>query len=155
LSQWKETQDQTLQQEGADKKESIRKQLRTLVVSRLKQVYGSEWIIQTKIAKIKHEVEGRILDEYGESPNFNMGDYDWIEHIKVNEFREIIENNFTNEKFNEVFSINIGQGVKTKKEQLAWMTYIIDAKGKKAAALTRQDINRLDLINGHLAQFEE
>jgi hypothetical protein len=84
-----------------------------------------------------------------------MGDYDWIEHIKVNEFREIIENNFTNEKFNEVFSINIGQGVKTKKEQLAWMTYIIDAKGKKATALTRQDINRLDLINGHLAQFEE
>ena len=57
--------------------------------------------------------------------------------------------------FARAFSINVGDAFKTKKEKLAWISKIDQPKGKKPAALTRNDINKLWLINDHLSNFVE
>lgn len=152
LIEWKETQDQTLQQEGAKRKEDIRKQLRVLLFERLEMVYGPRW--QNNVAVLKNSVEGRIIKEYGENDNFEMSDYDWRDYMEVSEYKEVIDKNFSYKEFEDVFAINIGMpSFRTKKDKLSWMSLITEPKGKKTSALTRSDLNRLELINRHLDNY--
>lgn len=151
LIEWKETQDQSLQQEGAERKEDIRKQMRILLFARLEMVYGNKWL--NNVAILKNAVEGRIIKEYGDNDDFNMSEYDWRDYLEVSEYRDVIEKNFSYQEFEEVFAINIGLAFKSKKDKLGWMALISEPKGKKSSALTRSDLNRLELINTHLANF--
>ena len=151
LIEWKETQDQSLQQEGAERKEDIMKQMRILLFARLEMVYGNKWL--NNVAILKNAVEGRIIKEYGDNDDFNMSEYDWRDYLEVSEYRDVIEKNFSYQEFEEVFAINIGLAFKSKKDKLGWMTLISEPKGKKSSALTRSDLNRLELINTHLANF--
>ncbi len=151
LVEWKETQDQSLQQEGAERKTDIRKQLRTLLFDRLEMVFGAKWL--NNVAILKNAVEGRIIKEYGDSDDFDMSEYDWRDYLEISEYREVIDKNFSYQEFEEVFAINIGLAFKSKKDKLNWMTLISEPKGKKSSALTRSDLNRLELINTHLANF--
>ena len=151
LVEWKETQDQSLQQEGAERKADIRKQLRTLLFNRLEMVFGAKWL--NNVAILKNAVEGRIIKEYGDSDDFDMSEYDWRDYLEISEYREVIDKNFSYQEFEEVFAINIGLAFKSKKDKLNWMTLISEPKGKKSSALTRSDLNRLELINSHLTNF--
>lgn len=151
LIEWKETQDQSLQQEGAERKADIRRQLRILLFARLEMVYGKKWL--NNVAILKNAVEGRIIKEYGDNDEFNMSEYDWKDYLEVSEYRDVIEKNFSYQEFEEVFAINIGLAFKSKKDKLGWMALISEPKGKKTSALTRSDLNRLELINAHLANF--
>ena len=151
LVEWKETQDQSLQQEGAERKADIRKQLRTLLFARLEKVYGAKWL--NNVAVLKNSVEGRIIKEYGDNDDFDLSEYDWRDYLEVSEYRDVIDKNFSYQEFEEVFAINIGLAFKSKKDKLNWMTLISEPKGKKSSALTRSDLNRLELINTHLANF--
>lgn len=151
LVEWKETQDQSLQQEGAERKADIRKQLRTLLFNRLEMVFGAKWL--NNVAILKNAVEGRIIKEYGDSDDFDMSEYDWRDYLEISEYREVIDKNFSYQEFEEVFAINIGLAFKSKKDKLNWMTLISEPKGKKSSALTRSDLNRLELINTHLTNF--
>lgn len=151
LVEWKETQDQSLQQEGAERKADIRKQLRTLLFNRLEMVFGAKWL--NNVAILKNTVEGRIIKEYGDSDDFDMSEYDWRDYLEISEYREVIDKNFSYQEFEEVFAINIGLAFKSKKDKLNWMTLISEPKGKKSSALTRSDLNRLELINTHLTNF--
>lgn len=150
LVEWKETQDQTLQQEGLERKADIRRQIRIIVFDRLEMVYGTKWI--NNVAVLKNEVEGRIIKSFGDNDDFEMSDYDWKDYIEVPEYKNIVDKNFSHPEFEEVFAINIGMPFKSKKEKIAWFSLITETK-KKTVALTRSDLNRLELINTHLEQF--
>ena len=152
LKEWKEMRDQDLQNEGKKLKEDIRKQLRRLLFERLEQVFKSKWL-SGNIAIIKNEVENRIIKSDGDREDFDLMEYDWRDYLEVSDYKDIISKNFSYPEFEEVFSINIGLPFKSKTEKLAWLNLIPEGKGKKASALTRSDINRLELINSHLAQF--
>lgn len=150
LVEWKETQDQSLQTEGAKIKEDIRKQIRAIVFDRLSMVYGAKW--QNNVAVLKNEVEGRIIKTYGDNDDFDMADYDWRDYVEIPEFKGVIDKNFCRQEFEDVFAINIGLSFKSKKEKLGWIAMVTEAK-KKTPALTRSDINKLEIINTHLQQF--
>ena len=152
LKECKEMRDQDLQNEGKKLKEDIRKQLRRLLFERLEQVFKSKWL-SGNIAIIKNEVENRIIKSDGDREDFDLMEYDWRDYLEVSDYKDIISKNFSYPEFEEVFSINIGLPFKSKTEKLAWLNLIPEGKGKKASALTRSDINRLELINSHLAQF--
>lgn len=152
LKEWKEMRDQDLQNEGKKLKEDIRKQLRRLLFERLEQVFKSKWL-SGNIAIIKNEVENRIIKSDGDREDFDLMEYDWRDYLEVSDYKDIISKNFSYPEFEEVFSINNGLPFKSKTEKLAWLNLIPEGKGKKASALTRSDINRLELINSHLAQF--
>ena len=152
LKEWKEMRDQDLQNEGKKLKEDIRKQLRRLLFERLEQVFKSKWL-SGNIAIIKNEIENRIIKSDGDREDFDLMEYDWRDYLEVSDYKDIISKNFSYPEFEEVFNINIGLPFKSKTEKLAWLNLIPEGKGKKASALTRSDINRLELINSHLAQF--
>ncbi len=151
LIEWQETQDETLQKEGAARKVDIRKQLRVLLFAQLEKVYGSKWL--NNVAILRNAVEGRIIKEFGDNDDFDMEDYDWKDYLEVSEYRDVIDKNFSYQEFEDVFAINIGLNFKSKKDKLYWMSLISEPKGKKSSALTRSDLNRLELINTHLAKF--
>lgn len=151
LVEWKETQDQNLQQEGLEMKEDIKKQLKQLIFSCLENVYGSKWL--SNVAQLKNAVEGRIIQIYGDNDDFDLLSYDWKDYIEVQEYKEVISKNFSYPAFEETFAINLGLSFKSKKDKLAWMSMILEPKGKKSTPMTRSDLNRLELINTHLAKY--
>lgn len=151
LKLWQETQDLTLQNEGNDLKEGIREQVKRLVISLLQKEYGIKW--ESNISMLKHDCEGKIIKEHGEEEDFDLTAYDWIDWIEITDYKKIIESKFKLQSFGEVFAINTGLAFRTPKEKLAWISMIEQSKGKKQAALTRSDINRLWIINDHLKQY--
>ena len=151
LIEWKETQDKSLQEEGLKRKKDIKQQLRKLLFEKLEEVYGGKWT--NNVAVLKNSVEGRIIKEFGDSEDFAMEDFDWKDYIEIAEYKEVIDKNFSHPSFEETFAINIGTGFKSKKDKLGWLSLVSEPKGKKASALTRSDLNQLELINGHLAKY--
>ena len=153
LIEWKETQDKSLQEEGARRKADIKRQLRILLFNCLQQVYGSQWQSNNNVAILKNTVEGRIIKEFGDNEDFEMSDFDWKDYLEIPEYKDIIDKNFIHPGFEEVFAINIGLAFKSKKDKLSWFSLITEPKGKKVVTFTRSDLNRLELINSHLAAY--
>lgn len=152
LKEWRETRDENIQQEGEKYREDIFVLLRSVVFSRLQLVYGDKW--ENNVVKLKHDCEGKILDVYGENDDFVADDYDWKDWIEVSDYKSIIEKNFADDRFAEAFSINIGlPNFKSKKDKLMWLSLIEKQKGKKKVALTKSDVNKLELISSHLTRF--
>ena len=151
LLEWKETQDKDLQEEGAARKEDIKKQLKNVFFNRLELIFGNKWT--NNVAVLKNEVEGRIIKTYGDNDDFEMSDYDWKDYVDIPEYKAVIEKNFSYKEFEEAFAINLGLSFKTKKDKLSWLSMITEPRNKKKSALTRSDLNRLELINNHLQQY--
>ena len=151
LQEWRETQDQSLQKAGKEIKDDIFKQLRRLLFERLEMVYEHRWL-SGQILILKNEVENRIIKGNGDSPDFDLSDYDWRDYLELSEYKDVISKNFSAPEFEEVFAINTGGAFKTKTDKLAWLSLLNESKNKKSA-LKKSDINRLELINRHLQQF--
>lgn len=150
LVEWKETQDQSLQADGTKRKEDIRKQLRAIVFDRLQMVYGAKWL--SNVAILKNEVEGRLIKLHSGEDDFDLTEEDWKDYVEVPEFRDIIDKNFSHQQFEEAFAINIGNSFKSKKDKISWINMVVETK-KKVSALTRSDLNQLEIINTHLQQY--
>lgn len=151
LLEWRETQDQSLQKIGKEIKDDIFKQLRRLLFERLEMVYKHRWL-SGSILILKNEVENRIIKGNGDSPDFDLSEYDWRDYLELSEYKDVISKNFSSPEFEEVFAINTGGAFKTKTDKLAWLNLLNESKNKKSA-LKKSDINRLELINRHLQQF--
>lgn len=146
---FKETQDESVQNEGHDLKIEIKDLLKQAVFSCHETVHGAKW--ENTLASNKNECEARILKEIADNENDSLDNYDWKEWLEIPDFKQIIDKNFSNDIFVKVFSIDLGDGIRTKKERLLWLSKIEQPKGKKHDSLTRMDINKLWLIRDHLA----
>lgn len=151
LKEWKEMRDQDIQDEGEQCKEDIRLLIRTLLFNKLYEVYGNDYV--KNIAKLKHDCEGRIIDRYGDNDDFDIDDYNWKDWIEIPEYKAIIEKNYSNDIFSETFGIALTDKATSKKDKLSWISLVEQPKGKKKAALTKSDVNRLWLIRDHLNKF--
>lgn len=151
LIEWKETQDKSIQDSGKKFREDIKKQLRYLLFSLLEKVYGPRW--ESNVAILKHEVEGRILKEFQETDGFDMADFDWRDYLEISDYKDVISKNFSSPEFEEIFAIDLGLGFKTKRDKMAWLSFLNEPKGKNGLSLTRSEVNRLESINSHLSKF--
>lgn len=152
---FKETQDESIQKEGQGLKSEIKELLRSLIYGTLETLYGEKWENSVAIAGIKNECTSRILKEIDENEVDTLDNYDWKDYLEISDFKQIIDKNYQSEFVNTRFSIDLGDGFKSKKERLAWLSKIESPKGKKHDALTRNDINKLWLIRDHLANIEQ
>lgn len=152
---FKETQDETIQKEGQGLKSEIKDLLRSSIYSTLETLYGDKWENSVAIAGIKNDCTSRMLKEIDENEVDSLDNFDWKDYLEISDFKQIIDKNYQSEFVNTRFSIDLGDGFKTKKERLAWLSKIESPKGKKHDALTRNDINRLWLIRDHLANAAE
>lgn len=151
LLEWRETQDKSLQKAGKEIKDDIFRQLRKLLFERLEMVYEQRWL-SGQILVLKNAVESRIIKANNDAEDFDLSDYDWRDYLDLSEYKDVISKNFSYPEFEEVFAINTGGPFKTKTDKLAWLSLLNESKNKKSA-LTKSDINRLELINRHLQQF--
>jgi len=151
LHEWKEMRDQDIQNEGEQLKEDIRSFISTLVFDKLYEVYGNDY--EKNVAKLKHDCEGKIFDAYGDNDDFDIDDYNWKDWIEIPEYKAIIEKNYSNDIFSETFGIALTDKATSKKDKLSWISLVEQPKGKKKAALTKSDVNRLWLIRDHLNRF--
>ena len=148
LMEWKETRDEKIQAEGEKLKEDIRQVVKKLVFAKLQEVYGYNY--EKNIAKLKNTCEGRILDLYGEDDDFDMGEYDWKDYAELNEFKDIVENNYPYDQFAQAFGIKLTDKDTSKTAKLSWFSLVEESKTKKKSGLTQSDINRLWSIYNHL-----
>lgn len=151
LQQWRETRDEKIQEEGEDVKDDIRQILQKLFFIKLEEVYGSNY--EKNIAKLKNSCEGKIISQYEDDDNFDMGEHDWKDFIELSEYKEYIEKNYSHDEFSETFGISLSDKDTSKKAKLAWFALIERTNGKKHSGLTRSDINRLWYIQKHLAKY--
>ena len=105
------------------------------------------------IARLKHDCEGKIYAAYSDNDDFDISDYDWKDWIDIPEYKAIISQYYSYDIISEVFGIALTDKATSKKDKLSWMSLITEPKGKKTSALTRSDLNRLELINQHLTNY--
>lgn len=150
---WRETQDESIQKEGQERKNEIKDLMRKVVFRNLQLVYGEKW--ENTIMQLKNECEGRILKHIADNESDSLDNYDWEDVIEVSDLKSIIDRNFNTPQFADVFTINLNaeEIPKTKKEKLSWISLVDVPKGKKQDSLTRADIDKLWLIRDHLAQY--
>ena len=151
LTIFKETQDQTLQEQGRSIKLEIREMLKSVFFMKLGNAYGSN--SERKIWDLKHECEGRIMNAHADEDDFDINSEDWKDWVEVSEYKKKIEDNFSVPEFEEAFAINLGGAFKSRKDKLAWINMIDEPKGKKKVAITKSDLSKLWIIRDHLAQF--
>lgn len=152
---FKETQDESLQKEGQNLKLEIKDLLKYSVFNALVRILGENWENSIQIASIKNDCTTRMLKEIDENEVDSLDSYDWKDYLETSDFKQIIDKYYQTDFISNMFSIDIGDGFKTKKEKLAWLSKIDSPKGKKHDALTRNDINKLWLIRDQLANYSE
>lgn len=151
LIEWKETRDQDLQNEGDKLKDDIRSLIKTLVFEKLYEVLGDN--MEKSIARLRHDCEGKIYAAYSDNDDFDITDYDWKDWIDIPEYKAIIAQYYPYDVFSDVFGIALTDKATSKKDKLSWISLVEQTKGKKKAALTKSDVNRLWLIHDHLNKF--
>lgn len=157
LVEWKEMQDDALQEEGRKYGKSIVKQIRTDLIEHLRSLYGDKWeleispIKRTCIDKAEKQKE-KYYKEVGEELEL-----DWKDVMDVAEFKTIIEKNWTKtntgiegfKTFEEKYSFDIGEGCQTKAEKTKWLSYLNSYKdlwNSDNKRLTKAEVDKLRAI---------
>lgn len=133
LVDWKERQDEQLQDEGRKYGVAIEKKMKKIVIEKIKILYKKNW--ELEINSIKRECQDRAEKEM--EKNYKEGLKDevipWTEMFNINDYKSIIEKYWTkvpdNEQekigfstFQDDFSINIGAGFNSKGERIKWIS---------------------------------
>ena len=97
---WLDSQDDTLQELGQIYGESIEKKLRSLVLTKMPQLFGDEWALQ--IDKIQIDCQKKLLAKkkkmQKEGKEFSG---EWIDMMEIKHFKTIIEKYWTRKAENE------------------------------------------------------
>ena len=157
LIEWKEMQDQALQDEGRNYGRNIVIELRKGVIEHMSALFGDKW--ELEISPIKRTCMDRA-EKQKEKYYKEVGDeleLDWKEVMDVTEFKTIIERNWSKtnpnidsfKTFEEKFSFDIGEGHQTKAEKTKWLSYLNSYKdlwNSDNKRLTKAEVDKLKAI---------
>ena len=164
LIDWKERHDQKLQESGLMYSQKIEGHLKHVIIATLKKAYGKNWEIE--IAKFKRDCE--LLASMEQEQNYKEGlgndEIDWKTKFSIMQYKEIIEKFWSNmpngkiensERFQEVFSIDVGLGYNNKSEKTKWISQFnkyrnkIAHKGTNGVGLNSDEVKFLYDIYSH------
>lgn len=164
LIKWRERQDKTLQSEAIKYKEKIEKKMKSLVLEKIKTLYGQHW--ELEINSIKRKCQERAEEE--KEKNYKEGipvkDVHWTEMFNINDYKTIIQKYWTRKPekntlsfktFEEEFSIDIGEGFNSKNEKTKWIssfnTYrnTLAHQGTKENGLSKDEVFLLEKVHKH------
>ena len=157
LIEWKEMQDNALQDDGRKYGRSIVKQLRADLINHLYSLFGDKW--ELEISPIKRACIDRA-EKQKEKHYKDVGEeleLDWKDVMDVAEFKTIIDKNWskTNPKvenfktIEEKYSFDIGEGHQTKAEKMKWLSYLNSYKelwNSDNKRLTKAEVDKLEAI---------
>ncbi|WP_371397049.1 DGQHR domain-containing protein [Fretibacter rubidus] len=132
LTDWRERQDEVLQEEARKLGTQIERALKQRVLSKLQCLYGSNW--ELEIASIKRECDRRVSEQQEKSykEGLPVKDMDWTEQFFITDYKKIIEAHWTKthperregfKTFQEEFAIDLGLGAfNSKSEKTKWLS---------------------------------
>lgn len=146
LIDWKERQDEELQDEGRKYGEAIEKFMKKTILNNLKSLYGSKW--ELEVGKIMRECQNRasLEDEKNYKEGIDKEKTDWTEMFNINDYKEIIEKHWTKKvdndpsfiTFEDIFSIDMGFGFNSKTEKIKWISHFNSYRNLWAHAGTKE-----------------
>jgi DNA sulfur modification protein DndB len=153
LDVWKETQDQSIQDEGKTIGMQIESILQKRILEKLEDLYGSVW--EKSIMGIKGKCLQRMDDN-----NADDSSEEWTDYMEPLDYKEIIEKEWQSTKsdnelfvtFELEFTIQLEDGVyyKTKRDKLKWLNDFISMQKSwtktKGKSLTRAQVDELTII---------
>lgn len=156
LKEWKESQDENLQQEGQNYGRQIEQILHDRVLEKLQELHGEKW--DKTIFEIKAECLKRMSSNMPEDTDIDESN--WPDYLQAQDFKSIIEKNWMIPKeddetyvtFENEFSIRISdeEPFKSRKDKLKWLSDLISYRNSwtspKPKPLSRAQVDELHLI---------
>lgn len=131
LKEWKESQDENLQQEGQNYGKQIERILHEKVLDKLQDLHGDKW--EKSVFEIKTKCMQRM---YSESPeDSDIDENSWPDYMQPSDYKDIIEKNWILPKENDdnyvtfetEFSIRLSDNepFRSRKDKLRWLNDLI------------------------------
>ncbi len=166
LVDWKERQDQELQNHARNLTTSIERHLKATVISKLKELFGVNWDIE--IGPIQRECETRAREQMEKNWKEGLGrvEIPWTDQFNVNDYKKIIEKYWTKrpesdvldfEPFESLFAIDIGLGFNSKADKTKWLSLFssyrntVAHEGTKEKGLNHEEVGLLESIHNSLS----
>ncbi len=160
LVDWRERQDEELQDQGRKYGIAIEKYIKRTVLHKLQLLYGDDW--ELEIASIKRECDSRASQEMEKRYKEGLPriDIDWKEMFNIVDYKTIIEKHWTKRRgdlkdfktFEDEFSIDIGDGFNSKADKLKWISHFNSYRnlwaheGSKEKTLNKDEVLFLSKI---------
>jgi DNA sulfur modification protein DndB len=170
LVDYKERQDEALQNEGRSLGVEIERFIKNTILSNLKELFDENW--ELEIAPTKRDCQKRASEEeerrYKEE-NVKV-DIDWTEQFFITDYKKIIEKYWVREpegapegfqKFENIFALDMGYGFNSKSEKLKWMSIFNSLRnlyaheGSKEKGLNKDEVETLKKIHANLVLGDE
>ena len=165
LLDWLERQNEELQDEGRKLGTKTERYIKNTVTGTLKSLFGDNWDIE--IGSIQRDCEKRAKEEMEKRYKNGMGrqNIPWTDQFFITDYKKIIESYWTKKpdplpagfrNFEEIFSIDVGYGFKSKAERLKWLSIFNSHRnnwahaGTKEKGLNREEVDFLKVVYGHL-----
>jgi DNA sulfur modification protein DndB len=164
LQDWKERQDQALQDKGRHLGTKIERHLKHFIIAQLKTLFGENWDIE--IGAIQRECEIRAREQIEKNYKEGLGrqNIPWTDQFFISDYKTIIEKYWTKkpdepdpefETFEQHFSIDIGQGLNSKSDRVKWLSMFSSLRnlwaheGTKEKGLNQHEVDFLQSIHDH------
>lgn len=168
LSDWRQRQDENLQDEGRKLTVDIERKVKGIILKKLQLLFGENWDLE--IGSIKRECINRAEEERERNYKEGLGvtNLEWTDMLTVSDYKNIItkfwsktpvgkeSERFT--PFSEVFAIDIGEEFNSKSDKVKWMSYFgkyrnsLAHEGTKGKGLNRNEVEFLAKINSELPE---
>lgn len=164
LIDWKERQDEELQDKGRKFGIDIEKMIKKKVLEKIKILYAENW--ELEINSIKRECQDRAEKEMEKNYKEGLGKQDihWTEMFNINDYKKIISDYWTTlpndielrknyKNFQDEFSINIGEGFNSRSDRLKWISRFNSYRnmwaheGTKEKRLNKEEVTFLERIH--------
>jgi DNA sulfur modification protein DndB len=168
LIEWKERNDQQLQEEGRKYGVTIEKHFKKIVLSNIKTLFKENW--ELEINSVKRECQDRAEKEmekfYKEFKK--KKEVHWTEMFGINDYKTIIEKYWTStpeeetnkfRTFQDIFSIDMGSGFNSKKERTKWISLFNSHRnawaheGTKEKGLNKEEVKFLKMVHNHFEKM--
>ncbi|MDZ4364639.1 MAG: DGQHR domain-containing protein [Brevundimonas sp.] len=162
LQDWRERQDKALQDRGRELGTQIERHIKASVIYQLKILFGENWDIE--IGSIQRECETRAKEQIEKNYKEGLGrqNIPWTDQFFISDYKTIIERYWTRapdepipgfKTFEQQFSIDVGQGFKSKSERVKWLSLFSSLRnlwaheGTKEKGLNQHEVDLLKKIH--------
>jgi DNA sulfur modification protein DndB len=166
LTDWKQRQDESLQEEARKISVDIERRLKKGVLEKLKLLYEENW--ELEINSIKRDCMRKAQEEMERhyKEGLTVNEIHWTDMLTISDYKNIIDKSWSKKPSNnesedfstfaEDYAINIGEAFNSKSEKLKWMSYFgkyrntLAHEGTKGKGLNREEVDFLHTISAKL-----